>query len=592
MKACQKQIVSLLVALVMLVLALAGCITPTATPTAPPPTNTPVPAEPPVDLTLIEGAEESFQCVFYVDGAPSDTPEPLEITANESPYFVDNQVIVSGPIDAVNAIRSALAGEFQLEPLELCDLRYQGDKSETTIENEELPFTPSRGVTGVPPAPPDGVDLSGQVFVLFQVSGGDLAEAIEAINTEGNGIGVYADPNYLTGPLAVSPCGNPFEVGGSPFEVGGSPFEVGGSPFEVGGSSAAATQGLAQADAGVFWEQWAFAQNNIRQGASSGEQIRVAVFDTIPAAAELPIDHPVNTADQEFEIHLVPASRTNLLAPVVPNSADVSDHGVFVAGLINAVSGVQEIDLYEVLNGAGCGDLQTLSRALHGYTSTVLASNDGSMQGVVINLSLGVHQPEKLPDARLPKEIVLLEDVLSFAYQNEAVIVAAAGNNSAELEAPLNSDLPADYAYVIGVAATNIEGERACYSNKGDVAAPGGDGGPLDQATLASLAVPITPHVEDLDRTCAPLAVGCHPGDADCPYGVVSYSPGSATSYRFWVGTSFAAPLVSGIAALLLDDGHLPMEVPFVIGGWVVDTHVDDDLDAGSIQAIDTLPTP
>ncbi|MFZ1398374.1 MAG: S8 family serine peptidase, partial [Candidatus Promineifilaceae bacterium] len=80
----------------------------------------------------------------------------------------------------------------------------------------------------------------------------------------------------------------------------------------------------------------------------------------------------------------------------------------------------------------------------------------------------------------------------------------------------------------------------ACYANDGDVAAPGGDGrSPEDPATM-----------------CEPRLNFCT--DGSCTYSVVGYvhpqtlAPGTTTpTHQHWVGTSFATPMVSGLAALL-----------------------------------------
>jgi subtilisin family serine protease len=444
---------------------------------------------------------------------------------------------------------------------------------------------------------------------------GNVPNAVQAINEAGFTRGVYADPNYLTGPLAGSPCGSPFEVGGSPFEVGGSPFEVGGSP---------AGAALAQAETKIFWKQQTFTETHILPANQLlRNDIRVAVFDTIPKEGECdcdcdcnqPSDHIVNIDNQsdtnqdgqmdkqEFQIHIFPTSQTNDLQPVDPNSVDVSEHGVFIAGLINAVSGVEEIDLYEVLNSAGCGDLHVLNQALNNYSSTIQSQNGGSMKNVVINLSLGVHQPENPKDEGLPEKVFTLSEILSDAHQKGAVIVAAAGNNSAELDEPRPSDVPASYDYVIGVAASNNEDppkrQRACYSNHGNIAAPAGDGGPFEllppeiqEAIREANIPPDSNGLKYEDRKCLPLSIICRPDKADCEYGLASYSPGSITRYRFWAGTSFAAPLVSGIAVLTLDLGHTPEDVKNVIYGWVASPLAAPAWEPGIIRPIDTLPTP
>ena len=71
------------------------------------------------------------------------------------------------------------------------------------------------------------------------------------------------------------------------------------------------------------------------------------------------------------------------------------------------------------------------------------------------------------------------------------MVVAAAGNDSfsadlaatspADAYAPLPAEIPAGDAQVIGVAASTYDKQRGCFSNSGDVAAPGGNGLMLSQ---------------------------------------------------------------------------------------------------------------
>ncbi len=214
----------------------------------------------------------------------------------------------------------------------------------------------------------------------------------------------------------------------------------------------------------------------------------------------------------------------------------VADHGLFAAGLVHAVAPDSSIHLVRVLNDYGCGDLWTLTSAVNEFAAQ--QAQQGRLDHVVLNFSLGVHQPRDLDKLGWPPEIVSLDQALHNASSRGAVLVAASGNDSYASRAPRPMQLPADWPYVIGVAASSQTPQRACYSNLGDVTAPGADG------RLSA------------GDACEPQAHRCDPADAGCPLGLVSLATQSKTGYRFWVGTSFAAPLVSGQAALLLSGGR------------------------------------
>jgi subtilisin family serine protease len=160
--------------------------------------------------------------------------------------------------------------------------------------------------------------------------------------------------------------------------------------------------------------------------------------------------------------------------------------------------------------------------------------------------------------------------ILRDAYEQGAVIVAAAGNDSAGvIDPPKEPQIPASYNFVIGVGASNHEGGHACFSNSGDVYAPGGDN-----------------------------ATGCDPAITDCTIEnefkncVIGYTHHISPESHFasWKGTSFAAPLVSGQAALLLGKGYEQDEVRRRIES----TAVTDEA-AGTVPVInipDSLATP
>jgi subtilisin family serine protease len=140
---------------------------------------------------------------------------------------------------------------------------------------------------------------------------------------------------------------------------------------------------------------------------------------------------------------------------------------------------------------------------------------------------LGTSEEAPPPDA---VAVVCLETLLRGAELLGATVVAAAGNESSP-QGAVPAEAPAAYDSVIGVSASNKDQKRSCFSNKGDVAAPGGD-----------------TYESSTDQCIGALA-------AEAEDVVVGLAPHTspASGYARWVGTSFSAPLVSGLAALMLE---------------------------------------
>jgi subtilisin family serine protease len=235
---------------------------------------------------------------------------------------------------------------------------------------------------------------------------------------------------------------------------------------------------------------------------------------------------------------------------------DVRDHGLFVAGLVHVVAPESEIHLFRVLNHKNQGDLATLISALKLFTNRRMGTR-GTLSNTVINLSLGVHPPPNLRTAGLEgledwvsrvcernmgryepltehwATIPSLQTVLQAAYRQGAVIVAAAGNDSRDPPEVKPAQIPAAYPFVIGVAGSNFCGDRACFSNAGDVAAPSGDVGRAGRETV----------------------INCNRWPGFCITSLAIHTGrrrAKHTGFAHWMGTSFATPLVSGQAALLL----------------------------------------
>ena len=375
-------------------------------------------------------------CQLPPQPSPTNTPPPQpaafecsEMKANAvnddavaTAHYILNQVIVTGPVDAVAAVIDQLGGlAAGFIPLQTCIM---ADRLTEAQEAER--WSEASGSRGDAPAIQFPADAAAPLSTgLYAIPPGrSTEEIVNQINEIGREQLVFADPNYLTGPLdanPVSPCAvvRPDAVG-APFEVGGSPFEVGGSPFEVGGSSSGGLGDEAKPD--DFWQQWAFEQIGLHfdgsgRGDWSGKGVTVAIFDTSPYTPTL---NSVAISDQNGSLNLA-LSFTAPLNALPPNPApdaagaptqpvDVSDHGLFAAGLVHAVAPASEIHLIQVLNDYGCGDLWRLNRGINTFVAE--HARAGRLDQVVLNLSLGVHQPRDHAEAGWPPQIVSLDQAL------------------------------------------------------------------------------------------------------------------------------------------------------------------------------------
>lgn len=188
---------------------------------------------------------------------------------------------------------------------------------------------------------------------------------------------------------------------------------------------------------------------------------------------------------------------------VDPTETDPNNlyHGTGVAGVIAALNnngqvmaGVAQVRVMALraLGSNGQGSSLNTAQAIR------WAAQNGAK---IINLSLGTNETFSGPtDIQL---------AIDFAWRRGALIVAAAGNGGADDVGDPVLDYPARLPNVVSVAAMDESGSRAYFSNYGsglDIAAPGRR--------------------------------------------ILTLDGNNGFAYR--EGTSFAAPLVSGVAALLL----------------------------------------
>jgi len=200
------------------------------------------------------------------------------------------------------------------------------------------------------------------------------------------------------------------------------------------------------------------------------------------------------------------------------------------------------ITIYEALNHFGVGSVAWICQILHTLSQQLAATP----QRIVINLSLVLHAPAGGATA--------LQAICDMLESQGAAIVAAAGN---EAQRSYNAGLPrpepmqpAAFGSVIGVSALAIDSSgglnSAPYSNLSD----GLTSTPPQRAGFAAIGGGVTAfnNATQVYEASTPEVNG--------PF-VDVFPGGQANSkhWAFWSGTSFAAPRLSALAAVLLSTG-------------------------------------
>lgn len=223
---------------------------------------------------------------------------------------------------------------------------------------------------------------------------------------------------------------------------------------------------------------------------------------------------------------------------------DMVGHGTFVAGLISAIDG----------NGLGSRGVAGATTVLPMRITTTgaIKSTDAAKAIVravedgagVINLSFGgatISDVEK--------------EALEYAEEEDVLVVAAAGNsyqsgNPLQYPAAAIGGVKGGWSAGLSVAATDPLGRHARFSTANDfvsVAAPGAGSGECGDGVFSTIP-----------GSQASLWDGSTAGACTRVVGELGNSTGR---YGYGEGTSFAAPLVSGAAALARDvNPHLSAE--------------------------------
>ena len=215
-----------------------------------------------------------------------------------------------------------------------------------------------------------------------------------------------------------------------------------------------------------------------------------------PGVTVAVVDSGIDAAHPDRPTHLI-------LGPSFAEAplGDTDGHGTLIAGVIaSPINGVGTLGVAPEVTvmALKVDDAEGAIRVFDVYRAIIWAVDNGAE---IVNVSLGLS--EDLPPLR---------EAVEYARARNVLVIAAAGNSGAEGNPVI---YPAAYPGVLAVGATTAEGRVAAYSETGafvSLVAPGGD-----------------------PESVAGGVLGTLPGGR---YGRIA-------------GTSVAAPLASGVAALV-----------------------------------------
>lgn len=197
---------------------------------------------------------------------------------------------------------------------------------------------------------------------------------------------------------------------------------------------------------------------------------------------------------------------------------DPNGHGTHCAGIATGNIRSDTGKRYGIANGCNLKVAKVLSDSGRGTTSSVIDAIDWAITKKFRILSLSLASPVKLND----QPSVLFETIGERALENNCLIIAAAGNDSNRPQIPQPVSMPANSKSIMAVAAVDGQMRVARFSNAG-----------LNPSTGGNVDV-------------------CAPG-----VDIMSTYPKNSKNKKFFYyamsGTSMAAPHVSGLAALYME---------------------------------------
>ncbi|MBN1699258.1 MAG: S8/S53 family peptidase [Spirochaetales bacterium] len=291
-----------------------------------------------------------------------------------------------------------------------------------------------------------------------------------------------------------------------------------------------------------------------------GQSVDVYILDTVPSSRQLNKAYGRYESTNPVFTNMMDAMGTKHSIRYYNNgdpdfgsyrnekygNKNLSDHGIFIAGLVGLLSSGANLHIIEVMNGYGTGTLDSLIWGL-----SEVAGNRKGDKPFIVNTSLTTkvrfpggksekYEPgddrvvdmiRACPDPEL--YLVLLSRFVALIGRVNGVIISAAGNDS-EGWCHYEAGYPARFPGVMSVGSATGSGIISDFSND-----PGPDGflafgGEVDVSTGKTKDGPLGIYITN-------------------PYTGSSVSNDSG--WALWAGSSFATGIVSGVMASLLSGG-------------------------------------
>lgn len=256
------------------------------------------------------------------------------------------------------------------------------------------------------------------------------------------------------------------------------------------------------------------------------------------------------------------------------------DHGLFIAGIVHDIAPHARVECIRIMGEFCVGDYNLFSSALQHIHNRMIPGGDLHHRPVVINLSNVIPTIAEAQSAGLDPSAGVTDAVITPIYYSlkalaelGATIVASAGNEADLRLNPSGMRPPALHAAAFGnppdpvstviheihevipVGAVDKDGSPtsySCYPGANGIATYGGEVPEVEPPKA-----PIPPSSEPPDVTVCDAIRGIYSStrypalSKDPP--ALPYRAPNSRGWAYWVGTSFATPIISAVAARVLE---------------------------------------